>query len=314
MLASFWAGLGDSLAERWLAAIFSPAFLFYAGGLVAWTSAHGGTDDWGRIERWMSSRSTVVQVALLVGALLVITVSGVIAQRVALPVLRLLEGYWPRWLDPVRRRLVDRQSRRFERADARFQALAPKIEAGTASSAEKREYTAADRSLRRFPSDPDPTDPNRLMPTRLGNILRAAESRPVDKYGLDAVRCWPRLWLVLPEAVKEEVNAARAVLDSAATVWLFGLLFIVWSVWAWWAALVGVAACVGAYVWMLGSAEMFGVLVESAFDLHRSALYRALRWPLPENPAAEHATGEALTAYLWWGSVEQTPSFTTNPE
>jgi hypothetical protein len=35
MLASFWTGVGDKLADRWVAAILFPAFLFWGGGLVA---------------------------------------------------------------------------------------------------------------------------------------------------------------------------------------------------------------------------------------------------------------------------------------
>jgi hypothetical protein len=34
MLASFWTGVGDKLADRWVAAI-SPALLFWGGGLAA---------------------------------------------------------------------------------------------------------------------------------------------------------------------------------------------------------------------------------------------------------------------------------------
>jgi hypothetical protein len=36
-----------------------------------------------------------------------------------------------------------------------------------------------------------PSDPNRLLPTQIGSILRAAETRPADRYGLDAVVVWP---------------------------------------------------------------------------------------------------------------------------
>lgn len=77
------------------------------------------------------------------------------------------------------------------------------------------------------------------MPTRLGNTLRAAEQRPLEKYGLDAIVCWSRLLLLLPDAVKQELNAARADLNTAARLWLWSLLFIIWSVWGWWATPLG---------------------------------------------------------------------------
>ncbi len=68
-----------------------------------------------------------------------------------------------------------------------------------------------------------------------------------------------------------------------------------------------VGGVVGAHRWILGSAETFGELVESTFDLYRRARYEAVRWPLPATPAEEQATGRALTEYLCWGSVAETP-------
>jgi hypothetical protein len=51
------------------------------------------------------------------------------------------------------------------------------------------------------------------MPTRFGDILRAAEFRPRDKYGLDTTVCWYPLWLLLPAEVKQEISQARLELD-----------------------------------------------------------------------------------------------------
>src|SRR5260370_24295303 len=66
------------------------------------------------------------------------------------------------------------------------------------------------------------------MPTRLGDILRAAERRPADKYGLDTIACWTALWLLLPAEAKTELVQARSALHNAARTWLLGALFGVW--------------------------------------------------------------------------------------
>ena len=105
------------------------------------------------------------------------------------------------------------------------------------------------------------------MPTRLGNILRAAETRPGNKYGLNAIICWPRLWLVLPEDVRTELNAARTRLDTGTLAGFWSLLFVVWVRWA---PLLGLLAAFIAYRGMLGAVGAY--LIESAFDVHRTAL------------------------------------------
>src|SRR5262249_9746917 len=149
----------------------------------------------------------------------------------------------------------------------------------------------------------------KLMPTRLGNILRAAEGQPGDKYGLDAVICWPRLWLILPGDVREELVRARIRLDSAVSACNWAVLFVIFTPWLPWAPAAGAAfAVAGYYVWVLDRSRLFGDLIDATFDLHRHALYQALRWPLPANPAAERRAGRALTDYLWRGSDAEEPT------
>jgi hypothetical protein len=311
MLNSFWEGLGNKLAERWT--VLLPAIAFWAGGLIGWFPGHGGVSRLEQLERALAAHSVAVLVAVAAAAVLLVVLSTAVVRAVTLPVLRLLEGYWPSWLAPLRRRLIQQQARAVDTAERRFSELAAKLDADTASPEERGEYVALDRQLRRVPSEPDRSVPQRRMPTRLGNTLRAAETWPVDKYGLDPVKCWPRLWLLLPESVRQELVDARAGLDAAGAAVLWGVLFVGWTVWAWWAAPVGLLTALAAYRQVVRAAEVYGDLVESAFDLHRSALYESLRWPLPHNPAEEHQAGRALTDYLWRGSDKPSPEF-TEPE
>ena len=71
------------------------------------------------------------------------------------------------------------------------------------------------------------------MPTSIGNILRAAERRPADKYGLDAIIVWPRLWLLLPEATRTELRAAYGSLDLATATVIWGVLFCAFAPFTW---------------------------------------------------------------------------------
>ena len=158
---------------------------------------------------------------------------------------------------------------------------------------EKEEYASLDGRLRQAPADF-----NCLMPTRLGNLLRVSETRPFDKYGLDAVTCWSRLWLVLPGNAQKDLTEARAELNLGARVWLWSLLFLIWGIWAWWAIPVGLLSALLTYHWMLDAAANYGELVEATFDVYRMELYKALRWPLPINPNDERYKGQDITQYL----------------
>ena len=90
--------------------------------------------------------------------------------------LRVLEGYyWPPKLRDWRTRHVDNW---FERQQQRFQELALKP---ILTPKETEELVRLDECLMYMPKESE-----QRMPTRLGNLLRAVESRPENKYGLNA--------------------------------------------------------------------------------------------------------------------------------
>ena len=141
------------------------------------------------------------------------------------------------------------------------------------------------------------------MPTKLGNILRAVENHAYERYGLATHISWPHLWLLLSDSTKKEIAEARATLDTAARIFLWSLLFLVWTIWAWWVPLVTLAIAIWAYRWALSAARVYGDLLEAAYDLHRLELYEALRFLPPKDTAVEKAKGEELTTYLLYGRL-----------
>jgi hypothetical protein len=118
------------------------------------------------------------------------------------------------------------------------------------------------------------------------------------------------LWLLLDKDSRLELTRARGSLDAAVRLWFWGALTVVWTVWTWWAVPLMLTVTVTAYYGsMLAAAQVYGDLVDATFDLNRGALYTALRWPLPANPAEETRQGKAVTEYLWRGSDRTSPSF-----
>jgi hypothetical protein len=291
MIESVSAEVGSKLTDRLAVVVLSPAFAFWAVGLAAWiwTRPHAADHAVSRL----ATLSGLAQGALLIGGLLVVAASGVVVQRAAPTMLRLLQGYW---FPAVRSALAGRYRRRLAADDATWQHLYSTWEEGKATASEAAELLAVERRLARLPPTAD-----LVMPTRLGNVLESAERRPYDWYGLDPVRCWSRLWLVLPDAAKTEVSAARADLDAAATWWTWAALTAVWTLFTPWALLVAAAACLLSYSVVIGSAARFGDLVNAIFDVHRGLLYDALGWPRPSGPEAERTEGQAVSQALWRG-------------
>ncbi|WP_327091190.1 hypothetical protein OIE66_11305 [Nonomuraea sp. NBC_01738] len=240
-------------------------------------------------------------VLLAVGLALVALVTY--PMQVAL--VRVFEGYWghtgagrlsvlsPRrlsgWL--ARRLSVRLARRRDELAEREAQALTEEDEqaAGTAGELLRSRYPAS----------------GAVLPTRLGNVLAAAEERAGKPYGWDAVVAWPRLYPVLGAESRAVADDLRDSLDAmirlscTAAVTAPVSLALLWAS-GWWAALVLVPLVVAvlAYRAALQSALSYGRAMEAAFDLHRFDLLAALRLPLPADREAERAQAAALCA-LW---------------
>lgn len=303
--------------ESWTAMLLQSGILFWLGGLLAWVPHTKTWQQGGWLGVWESfvhKLEPVQTVLMIFGLMLVAAAVASVIKRLELPVLRFLEGYHlPRWL---RKRWVSQQQSLFEKQSQRFQALMQKYpyleteqDWPDLHAEELAELVRLDEELMLTM----PSKREHQMPTRLGNLLRTMEMRPLEKYGLDAYICWPRLWLLLPEEVKADLTTARYQLDATVRAWLWGGLFLIWSYWAWcWVIPVSLVTMLLAYRWMLQAAKVYGHLIESSFDVYRHLLYQSLRWPLPNNPAEELQEGKRLTKYLWRGPTldQKTPEFT----
>jgi hypothetical protein len=293
MVTKFWDKLAEGLAGQWTAQALGPALAFWGGGLLAWAWHYG----WQPLIDWLVAfNNTAAYVALAVGGLVLLAASSSAATWLQLAVLRLAEGYWPGPFRRLRFALARRLEKRLQAKDERWQQLAD-IEAEQRTAEQQAEYAHLDAELACYP-----VDPRHLMPTRLGNLLRAAEEYPQTRYGLTMGVCWPRLWLLLPKEAQETLANARERLNGATRLLIWSFLFAVWTVWAWWAAPVAAVAAVAAWWGMLGAAGVYGDLLRAAVDLHRLALYEELRWPLPSGPADEPAHGQQLSEYLFRGT------------
>lgn len=306
------------ILEGWLAFPLRSGLFFWLGGLVGWL-AH--IIDWQAIEQlfsgaspkpaslvlvewqpfwhWLTTLKPEYATLLFFSFLFLASLAAMLVKSMTTPTLKFLEGYgWPQWT--IRKAFK-------QKYEQQLYHLEEKRLSDGLNPAESRKYQKLDHKLMHLPEN------DALMPTRLGNLLRSFEQKPQERYGLDAIICWPRLWILLPAELQTELTEARNAVNDAVQIWIWGVLFLVWTTWFWisgnwWSLfppiLVSISVMAFAYYWMLQAAMTYGQLVQSSFDMYRHSLYKALRWPLPQNPTEEIVQGKQLTAYLWRGVAD----------
>lgn len=262
---------------------------------------------------------TAVQASLLAAAILLL---ALLTQPLQRPLVRVLEGYWaesprcPAWLSMAARRhqrnrymhlsglaFPEATGKRPRGADRFYLAHLAKSDRGELdwlATERHRIGTALVRLHSRFPPE------DRILPTALGNALRAAEDSAGQRYGLETVVVWPALYTVLSPSVREAVDDQRDQLDVSVRLTLTLFLCaaasaaMLWRYPYWLIGCLSTSLCGSwlAYRAAVISAEGYGVWIAVAFERHRFDLLTALHLPLPADSAAEFTVNQQLSAYL----------------
>jgi len=149
-------------------------------------------------------------------------VFGVLLLPFQIALVQLLEGYWGQGI--LGRTLgglaVERHRRRYTTASVLRITKAPEPPGHTFAQIAKlardqaaaaRRKSRAEALLKQFPLDPD-----LLMPTMLGNVLRNGEDYAGSRYGLDALTVYPRMY---PSLSKPLSDAMTRQLDRVRLCW-----------------------------------------------------------------------------------------------
>lgn len=234
-------------------------------------------------------------VGIVIGAS---TVVAVILRPFQIRLVRTLEGYWPtrRVTSFLYDMGVERHRSRRAFLERRRNDAAQR---GASRAKEERGAWSADQ-LRRYPEE------HRLLPTLLGNALRAAEDRAGGRYGMDFSWALPRLYGFASAPLKEEYDNAVDQYDSSArlavslTVASAAAAAILASRGSWWTllSLAGFALAWLAYRGAVEAASHYGEFLVALFDLHRFDLLQQMRVELPETPSRERALNEDLNAFF----------------
>jgi len=250
---------------------------------------------------------------------------AILLQPFDIHAVRLLEGYWSgtRLGAAVANVAAVRHRRRFQFIEDGLDAADKSVEDALVGDSDlpglpieeqarrHRDWSEAKRKagLARRWRPLYPPSKDEVMPTMLGNVLRAAERRAGERYHLPTVESLPRLHQHFSDRMAAAYNAAVDALDAAAMMTLSTALACVVSVVAyfddaamyWLPIGLGVASLLS-YRGAIVAAAQHGLFMETAFDLHRFDLIKALHLDLPRDADEERTIGERL--HEFWKCVD----------
>ncbi|MFD2416862.1 hypothetical protein [Amycolatopsis pigmentata] len=236
--------------------------------LIAWPvfligcQAFTGRPRPGELLRFLGTLN-VAQVSVL--ALLAVAI-GSLFHPFQFLLVRLLEGYWStipvlRTLAPLGVELNRRRMRRLVRRND-------------------------GRQLRKL----YPPDESELLPTKLGNVLRAGERQAGRPYGMDAVLMLPRIYPVASPGIAAAFLDRRNQLDVAARYTaVSGLMavsgFVAFADDGAWLTLPAMLSGVTvlSYRAAVRTAVSYGEALRWLFDLNHAQVTQALGWPVPHD-------------------------------
>jgi hypothetical protein len=254
-------------------------------------------------------------------------VGGILLRPFERALVQQIEGYWepPSPLARLRGAAIELHRRRRDNAAARVQLTEwerLRFEPGTSTLAtliahERRmgrqaRAEARDKQIRDgYPDDvglsslPRGLPVTDLMPTRLGNVLRRGERLAGERYGLDSMVVYPRIYPYVSErlagAMARQLELLTTTASLAASLGLLSLITLPllgrldpWSLVPVATAALSVLAYRGALVIAAYAGSLFGTV----FDVHRFDLAAALHYKLPETAAEERELNQYLTRYL----------------
>jgi hypothetical protein len=283
--------LSSFFERRFLKNAFLPVLLFFPAVALP-ILLQGGRLD--RLIRALENQATGVKLLFFLGYFALSWFCAAIVASQWRNIIRLYEGYplsaWP-WLDNI--------GKGWHKAQLRGLQYPREGEGGL------------DNSYLRHWAYPDISH---VLPTRLGNVIRAGEAEPQYRYKAHAVVLWPLLYHVLPRETINDIADARGTLEFllVLSLWCSGfavlnpLTALIFNGSLAIAALLfsaGLLLAYTAYLAAIPAAAEYAAYLRSTFELYRFNLLARLRLPIPKNLKEEVAIWNELCEFVLRGAA-----------
>lgn len=299
------------LNRRFFLVYWYPTLLSFLAGLLLYS----WPNDWDPLKIYFSISNSGVsspQLKIILGTVLFTLVIAHLLQAFSHPFVQFWEGYLPQsfWEWYKNKKRVEEKWKQLKK------------ERVVASTDNPKLYSSLHEQL--FFGYPSRVD--QLLPTQLGNVLRASENYALSTYGMDIVFWWPRLWLILPETVQKQIDDSQAPMlaflnftTQIGVISIVGSIYLgmqykgSWELWAFLAAfttlIAGIILTALAYQGAVSHAKIYGVLIRSAVDTYRFDLLKALHQPIPSTLSEEKKLWDDLMRWIYLNERDNAPLY-----
>jgi hypothetical protein len=274
---------------------FFPLLIFVGASLALFLEITQGLGT--ALATW-EKLSALIQVVALLSGLVVVAFLAYLIDNFQYSITRFFEGYWSRipLLSRLRNLRVDLYKKRWEHLNALAQSAETVTEANEVIAEQLAFY-------------PPPNHIDKMMPTKIGNILRAAELHAYDRYGIDSTIIWSRLRPLLKAEALAPLEDKKTTLELMLLMSLLGILFA--TIWCPVLAIfthrwdlfllsaLGIPLAWICYQNAIQSALAYGEQVKATFDLYRNDLLKALNRPIPSDTETERKEWLRLSRFFY---------------
>lgn len=303
-MADLFAKIPAQFTRALILSAFFPVLLFFtAFTLVVLPMTNRGADFVSAVRDpavWSQSPFVVLIVTII------ILVLSIVLNSMNVPIIRFYEGYpWRKSF--IAAPFLARQLRIFDRATQtrhRINALGSLIRNDPQDLTKYRRIAGeAQGEIVRLLNAGYPDKRQSVLPTRLGNVIRAFETYTTRFYGVPIIVLWPRLNAVIDSTMSQSIDSAKTSFDFMLhSAFLSGILAVstaigglywatptpmdLWQPWLGWTLFFAFTSFLF-YKASIPRAIEWGSQVKVAFDLNRSALLKKLGYDLEPSSLAE---------------------------
>lgn len=162
-----------------------------------------------------------------------------------------------------------------------------------------------------------PDDELWLLPTGLGNRIRAFEVYPRVLYGFESITGWPRLLAVVPQEYREAIDSIKAQSDFWLNISFLSVLYFIihltitiyfgLNIFYEWLLLAPIGVAIVSYVKAKDRVVEWGEFVKSAFDVFLPALRKKMGFQIPTNIRNEKELWSAYSRAMQFRDPEEMP-------